>query len=136
GTLWVTGIAIVLAFPGCLLASIYLTEYASARTRSLINPLVDLLAGIPPVVYGVWGILVLVPIVGEELAPVFGDYSSGYTLLTGGLVLSVMISPLLISIISEVFYAIPQDLRNASFSLGATHWQTVKKVVVRKSLPG
>lgn len=136
GTLWVTAIAIILSLPGCLLASIYLTEYASARTRSLINPLVDLLAGIPPVVYGVWGILVIVPIVGEKLAPHFGDYSSGYTLLTGGIVLSVMISPLLISIFSEVFYAVPQDLRNASFSLGATQWQTVKKVVVRKSLPG
>lgn len=136
GTLWVTGIAIVLALPGCLLASIYLTEYASPRTRALIHPLVDLLAGIPPVVYGVWGILVIVPLVGDHLAPLFGDYHSGYTLLTGGFVLSVMISPLIISLFSEVFSAVPQDLRNASFSLGATQWQTVKKVVVRKSLPG
>ncbi|MBL0308472.1 MAG: phosphate ABC transporter permease subunit PstC [Bacteroidetes bacterium] len=136
GTLWVTGIAIALSLPGCLLASIYLTEYASSRTRGLINPLIDLLAGIPPVVYGVWGILVIVPIVGDKLAPYFGDFSSGYSLLTGGIVLSIMIAPLLISIFSEVFYSVPQDLRNASFSLGATQWQTVKKVVVRKSLPG
>lgn len=136
GTLWVTGIAISLALPLCLLTAIYLTEYASAKTKSVVNPMVDLLSGIPSVVYGVWGVLVIVPFISENIAPHFAVSTSGYTLLAGGIVLAIMIFPLLIGIFSEVLESVPQDLREASLSLGATKWQTIKKVIVRKSLPG
>jgi phosphate transport system permease protein len=136
GTLWVTSISIVIALPLCLLTAIYLTEYASVKIRSFMTPLIDLLSGIPSVVYGVWGVLVIVPIIGERIAPRFGVVSPGYSLLAGGIVLSIMIFPLLIGIFSEVLGTVPQELRDSSYSLGATKWQTIKKVVIRKSLPG
>jgi len=136
GTLWVTGIAIVIALPLCLLVALYLTEYAPARIRNILNPLVNLLSGIPPVIFGVWGVLFIIPFIQKFVAPHFVDYSTGYSVLAGGIVLAVMIFPLIVSIITEVFRTIPQDLRDASLSLGATKWETVKKVVLRKAFPG
>src|SRR5436190_1549068 len=81
GTLWVTGIAIVISLPLCLLTAIYLSEYASPKMKSLVNPMIDLLSGIPSVVYGVWGVLVIVPFIGNKVAPHVAEFSSGYTLL-------------------------------------------------------
>lgn len=136
GTLWVTLIAIVVALPLCLLTAIYLTEYAKSGIRRVMLPLMNILAGIPPVIYGVWGIFFVVPIVREYIAPRFTEYSSGYTVLTGGAVLAVMIFPILVSIVSEVFRTIPKELKDASLSLGATKWETIKKVVIKRALPG
>jgi phosphate transport system permease protein len=113
-----------------------MTEYASARVRRLFHPVVDLLSGIPPVIYGVWGTLTIVPFIGEKLAPNFVEFSTGYSVLAGGIVLAIMIIPLIISILLEVFSSIPKEMREASLSLGATKWQTVKKVIIRKSIPG
>jgi phosphate transport system permease protein len=98
--------------------------------------MVDILAGIPPVVYGVWGILVVVPFISDKISPHFVEYSSGYSVLAGGIVLAIMIMPLIISILTEIFASIPKELRDASLSLGATNWQTIKFVLLRKSLPG
>lgn len=136
GTLWVTGIAIVISLPLCLLAAIYLSEYAHPAVKKIVYPMIDVLAGIPPVVYGVWGILVVVPFISESLAPHFVEFSTGYSVLAGGIVLAIMIIPLMISIFIEMFGALPTGLREASLSLGATNWQTIKKVVLRKSFPG
>lgn len=136
GTLWVTIIGITIAFPLCLLAGIYLSEYAPYRFKSIVVPLIDLLAGVPPVIYGVWAVITIVPFIADVLAPHFVEYSSGYSVLAGGIVLSIMTFPLIISILREVFAAIPNDLRDASLSLGATKWQTTKLVVVRKAIPG
>jgi phosphate transport system permease protein len=136
GTLWVTGIAIFIAFPLCILSGIYLSEYARPWVKKFVFPMIDILAGIPPVVYGVWGALVVVPFVSEKLAPHFVEYSTGYSVLSGGIVLAIMIVPLIISILIEIFAAIPREYREASLSLGATQWQTVKFVILRKSLPG
>ncbi|PPL02122.1 phosphate ABC transporter permease subunit PstC [Parapedobacter indicus] len=136
GTLSVTLIAIVVALPLCLLTAIYLTEYAKPGIRKVMLPLMNILAGIPPVIYGVWGIFFVVPIVREYIAPQFMEYSSGYTVLTGGVVLAVMIFPILVSIVSEVLSTIPKELKDASLSLGATKWETIKKVVVKRARPG
>jgi phosphate transport system permease protein len=136
GTLWVTGVAVVIAVPISLLTAIYLSEYADRRIRDFMGPLIDLLAGIPSVIYGVWGILLIVPFVKDHVAPFFGTFSSGYTVLTAGIVLAVMIFPVIISVCVEVFNSIPRELREASLSLGATRWQTVKHVVLRRALPG
>jgi phosphate transport system permease protein len=135
-TLYVTAIAIAIALPLSLLTSIYLCEYSTPKVRRLFSPVVDLLSGIPPVIYGVWGTLTIVPFISEKLAPHFVDFSTGYSVLAGGIVLAIMIIPLLIGIINEVFLAIPKEMREASLSLGATKWQTVKKVLIRKSSPG
>lgn len=136
GTLWVTAIAIIIALPLCLLCGIYISEYAHFRIRKFIVPFVDLLSGIPPVVFGVWGVLFIVPMIQDHLAPHFVEYSTGYSVLAGGIVLAVMIFPLIISILLEVFGTVPRELKDASLSIGATQWQTVKFVLLKKSLPG
>ncbi|WP_281237806.1 phosphate ABC transporter permease subunit PstC [Flavobacterium praedii] len=136
GTLWVTAIAIIIALPLSMLTAIYLSEYAHIRVRRLVLPLIELLSGIPPVLYGVWGVLVIVPLIQDHIAPHFVEFTTGYSVLAGGIVLAIMIFPLIISIVIEVFDNVPQDLRNASLSLGATQWQTTKKVVLRKSFDG
>lgn len=136
GTFWVTSIALIISFPLCLLTGIYLSEYAPSKVKSIINPVVDVLAGVPPVVFGVWGVLTVVPIISENIAPHFVEYSTGYSVLAGGIVLAIMIFPLILSILGEVFSAISHELRDASASLGATKWQTTKFVVVRKAVPG
>lgn len=100
------------------------------------QPFIDVLSGIPSVIYGVWGTLTIVPFIANHIAPNFVEFSSGYSVLAGGIVLAVMILPLLLSVLMEVFDTIPQEMKNASLQLGATKWQTVKKVILRKSFPG
>ena len=135
-TLYVSLIAIIIALPLSLLTSIYLNSYASRSIQKIFEPVIDLLSGIPPVIYGVWGTLTIVPLIANKIAPKFVEYSSGYTVLAGGLVLAVMILPLMVSILVEVFRTIPKEMTDASLSLGATKWQTIKKVILRKSFPG
>jgi phosphate transport system permease protein len=136
GTLWVTGIAIVLALPVSLLTGIYLSEYAPSSVRKIAFSALDILSGIPPVVYGAWGVLVVVPFIAEWVAPYFVEYSSGYSVLSAGIVLGIMIIPLLVSLFGEVFSTVPKEIRDSALSLGATSWQTTKKVVLKSSLPG
>ncbi len=147
GTLWVTAVTMVIAVPPSLLTAIYLAEYASARVRALTKPLIDLLAGIPSVVYGIWGVLTVVPFVEHIVALAMGrwlgfiplfrvDNPTGYGILAGSLVLAVMVFPIMIAVAEEVIRAVPQGLREASLALGATRWQTIKHVVLRQSLPG
>lgn len=135
-TLYVSLIAIVIALPFSILISIYLNSYASRGIKRFFEPVVDLLSGIPPVIYGVWGTLTIVPLISKHIAPSFVDFSTGYSLLAGGVVLAVMIIPLLISIMVEIFRSIPHEIIDASLSLGATKWQTVKKVIIRRSFSG
>ncbi|MHB0912736.1 MAG: phosphate ABC transporter permease subunit PstC [Armatimonadota bacterium] len=147
GTLWVTGLAVVIAVPVCLLAAIYLSEYAGARARAVIKPLVDLLAGIPSVVYGVWGVLVVVPFVADKLGPyaaahwkaiplISTEFTTGFSILTGSLVLAVMVFPVMVSVSEEVLRAVPSEYREASYAVGATRLETVTRVVIRRALPG
>jgi phosphate transport system permease protein len=147
GTLWVTGLAMLIAIPPSLLTAIYLAEYASARTRTLTKPLIDLLAGIPSVVYGIWGILTVVPFVEHYVSPALNrwlgfiplfrtDNPTGYGILAGSLVLAVMVFPIIIAVAEEVIRTVPHGLREASLALGATRWQTIKYVVLRRSSAG
>jgi phosphate transport system permease protein len=147
GTFWVSAVGIFLSVPACLLASIYLAEYAHARTRSVAKPVLDLLAAIPPVVYGVWGLLAIVPFVDNGLAPLsdrwLGSISifavnqpTGFGILAAGIVLAVMISPLIISVLYEIFSTVPNDLRHASLAVGATQWQTIRNIVLPQVAPG
>ena len=147
GTFWVTAVGIVLSVPACLLTSIYLAEYAHSKTRSVAKPVLDLLAAIPPVVYGVWGLLSIVPFVDKVLAPLsdrwLGSVSifsvnqpTGFGILAGGIVLAVMIAPLIISVMYEIFSTVPNDLRHASLAVGATKWQTIRNIVIPQVTPG
>jgi phosphate transport system permease protein len=136
GTLWVTAIAICIALPLSILTAIFLSEYAPIKIRKLVLPLIELLSGIPPVLFGVWGVLVIVPLIQDKIAPHFITFTTGYSILAGGIVLAIMIFPLIISILIEVFDNVPQELRDASLALGATKWQTTKKVLLRKTSDG
>jgi phosphate transport system permease protein len=136
GTFWVTGVAVGIAIPFCLLSAIYLSEYASKRLQEWVKPLIDILAGIPSVVYGVWGVLVVVPLIKDYIAPLVGSFSTGYSVLAGGIVLAIMVFPIIIHVSLEVLSSLPHALREASLALGATKWQTVKHVVLRKAMPG
>ena len=147
GTVWVTTVGVLLAMPPCLLVSIYLAEYSHSAIRSIAKPVLDLLAAIPPVVYGVWGLLAIVPFVDEVLAPLSDRWlgsvlffsvnqPTGFGILSGGIVMAVMIAPLIISVVFEVFSTVPNDLRHASLAVGATRWQTIRNIVLPQVAPG
>ena len=123
GTLSVTFLAICIALPLSLLTAVSLTEYSKKMVRKFVYPALDILAALPSVIYGVWGILLLIPV-------------TGYSLLTASLVLCVMVLPIMVSLFVEIFSSVPQDLRDASLALGATQWQTTRRVVLKKSISG
>ena len=102
----------------------------------IVQPVIDILAGIPSVVYGVWGIIAIVPWVQNDVAPFFGVYTSGYCTFSAVLVLAIMIIPFVLNILIEIFRAIPIELSEAALSLGATRWQTIKFVILKKAFPG
>ena len=135
-SIYVTILAVTIAIPIALLTALFLTENAKTWVKKIVFPVLDILAGIPSVVYGLWGTLIIVPWIADSLGPHFVDYTSGYTLLAGGIVLSVMIIPLLVSLFIEIFSIVPNELKDASASLGATRWQTSRLVVLRKASPG
>ena len=148
GTFWVTLVGVGLAVPPCMLIAVYLSEYAHAGTRAFVRPALDLLAAIPSVVFGVWGLVVIVPFVQQVLAPLANStvggvlpffassQPTGFSVLAGGLVVAVMIAPLLVSVVYEVMLTLPNDLRRASLAIGATRWETIRRVLLPQVLPG
>ncbi|MDP2660038.1 MAG: phosphate ABC transporter permease subunit PstC, partial [Dehalococcoidia bacterium] len=126
GTLWVTALAGAIAVPLSILSALYLAEYAPKRVAAAVKPLLDLLAGIPPVVYGVWGILAIS----------LGGIGIGFNVLAGGIVLAIMVIPVVTAIAEEVFRTVPREVKEASLAIGATKWETAKNVVIRSSLAG
>jgi phosphate transport system permease protein len=135
GTLEVTAIAMALAIPASILSAIYLSEYAHGRVRRVVAPIIDLLAGIPSVIYGLWGVIVIVPLV-RGLGQFLGYRTTGYSALAGGIILAIMVFPVIISVSIEVLRAVPIEAREAALALGATRWETVKHVVLKSGLPG
>jgi phosphate transport system permease protein len=135
GTILVTGIALLIAIPISLLSAIYIAEYAPGKVRRFLRPFLDVLAGVPSVVYGLCSFLLLVPLVKEVIAPWFGVQSTGLCIFTAAITLAIMVFPIIISLCVESFSAIPLALKEASLSVGATKWETVKKVVFRASGP-
>ncbi len=140
GSLWVTVLAMIFAAPVSILCAIFLSEYARPTTKALIKPLIDILAAIPSVVYGLWGVLVIVPWVQQSVGPALGRWfpflplfnssnPTGYSILSGALVLAVMVVPFIIAISYEVMRTVPRGYHEASLAVGATRWQTVRYVV-------
>ncbi len=136
GSIWVTLLAMVITAPVCLLTAIFVTQYTRKFILRIMHPAIDILAGIPSVVYGLWGILVIVPFISKYLGPMLGIQTMGYSILAAAFVLSIMIIPFILNILIEIFRAIPMELKEATLSLGATRWQTIKHVLIRKALPG
>jgi phosphate transport system permease protein len=124
GSFLVTLGALAIGAPMAVMTAIFLSEIAPKRVRRLVRPAVELLAGIPSVVYGFFGLLIIVPIVRA----LFGG--SGFGLLTGWLVLAIMILPTIATISEDSIKAVPRSYREASFGMGATQWQTIWRVVL------
>ena len=135
GTLAVTAMAMILAIPICLLSAIYLSEYSHRRFREIVRPIIDLLAGIPSVIYGFWGVIVIVPLV-RALGHALGSPTTGYSLLSGGIILAIMVFPIIISVSTDVLQSVPAEATEASMALGATRWETVKNVVLKSARRG
>ncbi|MCF7955351.1 MAG: phosphate ABC transporter permease subunit PstC [Phycisphaerae bacterium] len=131
GSLLVTAIATVLMIPFGVGASVYIAELAHPKEREILKPFIEILAGIPSVVIGFFGLLILVP----ALKNVFG-LSSGLTALSGGILLAIMAIPTVVSISEDAIRSVPQSYKSASLALGATKMQTIWKVIVPAALPG
>jgi len=146
GTAVTSLIAIVLATPLSIAISIYLTELAPRRIRRPVATLVDMLAAIPTVILGLWGILVLGPFMRDTIEPalnsvlgflpIFGGDPSAFGYLTAALILTIMATPIITSVTREVFETVPGDLKEASYALGATRWEMVRQVVLPYSRSG
>ncbi|WP_425046433.1 phosphate ABC transporter permease subunit PstC [Primorskyibacter sp. S87] len=140
GTLYISFVALLVAVPVGLFAAIYLSEYASRATRALAKPLLEILAGIPTIVYGLFALLT----VGPMLAKVFAkggflgvEWMAGATsVLTAGLVMGIMLIPFVSSLSDDIINAVPQSMRDGSLGLGATRSETVRQVVLPAALPG
>lgn len=125
GTLWVSIFAILIALPLGLGVAIYISELAGERMRKLLKPMIELLAGIPSVVYGFFGLVVLVPIIQKVF-----DLPVGETALAGSIILAIMALPTIITIAEDAMRNTPRAMREASLALGATHWQTIYRVII------
>ena len=142
GTLYISIIALAVAVPVGLFAAIYLSEYAGSKVRSVAKPLLEILAGIPTIVYGLFALLT----VGPTLVRIFGrgeegllgvEWMSGATaVLTAGLVMGIMLIPFVSSLSDDIINAVPQSLRDGSLGLGATPSETIRQVVLPAALPG
>lgn len=131
GTLWVSFFAILIALPFGLSVAVYMSEVASPRTRSFLKPVIELLSGIPSVVYGFFGLIVIVPLIQQLFHLPVGE-----TGLAGSIVLAIMALPTIITVSEDAMRNCPRAMREASLALGATHWQTIYKVVVPFSISG
>jgi phosphate transport system permease protein len=145
GTLVTSVIALVLAVPVSVLIALFLTEIAPARIATPLGYLVDLLAAVPSVVYGLWGVFVLVPFVTHiwtwlssnlSFIPLFSQFASGRDFATAGVILALMIVPIISAVCREVFRTVPADERESALALGATRWEMIRLAVLPRSRPG
>ncbi len=135
GTLLITLIAMLVAGPVGLLSAVYLTEYADPRLRTAAKPILEILAGIPTVVYGFFAALIVAPLLREAGTGIGLDVASE-SALAAGLVMGMMIIPFVSSLTDDALAAVPADLRDASLGLGATQQETVTRVIIPAALPG
>ena len=131
GTLWVSLVAILIATPLGIGVAIYLSELAQSKVRDILKPAIELLAGIPSVVYGFFGLVVLVPMVQRTLGLPVGE-----TAFTASVILAIMALPTIITVAEDAIRSTPRAMREASLALGATHWQTIYKVVIPYAASG
>lgn len=135
GTLLISAIALLVAVPFGLMSAIYLAEYASTRVRNVAKPLLEVLAGIPTVVYGFFAALTVAPAL-RDFGGAIGLSVSSESALAAGVVMGIMIIPFVSSLSDDVITAVPQSMRDGSYALGSTQSETVRKVVIPAALPG
>ncbi len=135
GSLLITLIAMAVAIPLGLFSAIYMAEYARPRTRNFLKPVLEILAGIPTVVYGYFAIIAVAPMLRSAGAS-FGLDVASESALAAGLVMGVMIIPFISSLSDDIITAVPRSLRDASYAMGATPSETISKIILPAALPG
>ncbi|WP_299294409.1 phosphate ABC transporter permease subunit PstC [uncultured Tateyamaria sp.] len=137
GTFYISFIALLVAVPVGLFSAIYLSEYASPRVRSIAKPLIEILAGIPTIVYGLFALLTVGPILVSMFGKdTLGWMSGGTAVMTAGLVMGIMLIPFVSSLSDDIINAVPQAMRDGSYGLGATQSETIRQVILPAALPG
>jgi len=130
GSLCITFLSLAIAVPFSFLCAIFMAEIAPDSMRKILKPVIETLAAIPSVVYGFFGLIVLVPLVRTHIG------GTGFGILTASLILAVMIMPTIISVSEDAIKSVPLEYKEASLALGATHWQTIINVMVPAAIPG
>ncbi len=136
GTLYISFIALLFAVPIGMFAAIYLSEYASPRLRAIAKPAIEILAGIPTIVYGLFALITVGPFLRDYFAAPMGFGESASSVMTAGLVMGIMLIPFVSSLSDDIINAVPQSMRDGSLGLGATKSETIRQVVLPAALPG
>ncbi|MXQ07166.1 phosphate ABC transporter permease subunit PstC [Alphaproteobacteria bacterium GH1-50] len=136
GTLYISLVALIVAVPIGLFAAIYLSEYASNRVRAVAKPAIEILAGIPTIVYGLFALITIGPMLRDYFALPLGLGESSSSVATAGLVMGIMLIPFVSSLSDDIINSVPQSLRDGSYGLGATQSETIRQVVMPAALPG
>jgi len=138
GTLYIAFVAMLFAVPVGLFAAIYMAEYATPRVRGIVKPLLEMLAGIPTVVYGFFALVTFGPFLRDLSIAIAGGqgFIMAQSVLTAGLVMGIMLIPFVSSLSDDIIMAVPRSLRDGSFGLGATQSETIRRVVLPAALPG
>ncbi len=135
GTLMTTVIAMIVALPIGLLSAVFLSEYAAPKVRAVLKPTLEILAGVPTVVYGFFALLVITPIL-QKIIPGGDEVVAGLNALSAGFVMGIMIIPLVASLSEDAIYAVPNLLREGAYAVGATKFETTVSVVIPSALSG
>jgi phosphate transport system permease protein len=136
GTLYISFTALLVAVPIGLFAAIYMSEYAGPKMRATAKPLIEILAGIPTIVYGLFALITVGPLLRDYFAMPMGLGESASSVATAGLVMGIMLIPFVSSLSDDIINAVPQAMRDGSFGLGATKSETIRQVVIPAALPG
>ena len=131
-TLMIAAIALVIAVPLGVLAAIWMSEFATERVRAVVKPVLELLAGIPTIVYGFFAITVITPLLKATILPDLGTFSA----LSAGIVVGILVLPLVASLTEDALRSVPRSLREGSYALGATRFETVRRVLLPAALSG
>ncbi len=127
---------LVIMVPICLAAALYITQYSPLWLSRMLRSVIDILAGIPSVIFGLWGIITVVPLVAEWAGSSGAENASGYSIIAAAVVMSVSVMPFVLNMLIELFESVAIELKETALSLGASYWQTIKDVILKKTRPG
>ncbi|MDR7124965.1 phosphate ABC transporter permease subunit PstC [Pseudotabrizicola sp. 4114] len=136
GTLYISAVSMIVAVPMGLFTAVYLAEYASPAVRAVVKPLIEVIAGIPTVVFGLFALVTVGPFLRDWFAQPLGLGNSGSSVMTAGIVIGILNIPFISSLADDIINAVPQSMRDGSYGLGATKSETIRQVILPAALPG
>jgi len=129
-------LGLIMIIPVCLAASVYITEFAPQWVSRSLQTVIDILAGIPSVIFGLWGVVTVIPFISSLAVSSGATNTSGYSILAAAIVVAISVMPFVLNMLIELFRSIPIELKEATLSLGTSHWQMIKDVILKKLRPG